>query len=192
MSDLFHEKVRERWLRQIFRVMRRADRHNFLILTKRAERMAALAPGLDWPQNVWMGVSVESSRYVERITHLQRVPAAVRFLSLEPLLGPIPNLPLHGIHWVIVGGESAGQEQRRLVRRCSYLSDPCNLCGGTGWAPKPEGLAWVRDLRDQCAQEGVPFFFKQWGGPRAKSGGRRLDGREWNEYPHPSRRSRSF
>jgi protein gp37 len=162
MSDLFHEAVPEEFIRRVFEVMVRADWHIFQILTKRAERPAALAPRLPWPENVWQGVSVENARYTWRITHLQKVPAAVRFLSLEPLLGPIPNLVLDGIQWVIVGGESGPHH-------------------------RPADPAWVRDIRDQCVAAGIPFFFKQWGGRTPKAGGRFLDGRVWDEMPAMSR-----
>jgi protein gp37 len=162
MSDLFHEAVPEDFIRQTFEVMERASWHVFQILTKRAARLAALAPSLPWPANVWQGVSVENARYVSRVAHLRTVPAHVRFLSVEPLLGPIPQLPLDGIHWVIVGGES-GPGHRIL--------DP----------------AWVRAIRDQCLAAGVPFFFKQWGGRTSKSGGRQLDGHAWDQMPDSRR-----
>jgi protein gp37 len=163
MSDLFHESVSERTIARIFDVMVRADWHVFQILTKRAERLAALARKLPWPAHVWQGVSVESARYISRIRALQTVPAAVRFLSIEPLLGPIPQLPLDGIDWAIVGGES-GPGYRSL--------DP----------------SWARELRDQCVAARVPFFFKQWGGVSPKAGGRLLDGRTWDEMPAPDGR----
>jgi protein gp37 len=158
MSDLFHEAVPEEFIRRVFEVMERARWHIFQVLTKRAERLETSASDLPWPPNVWQGVSVESARYAWRIAHLQRVPAAVRFLSVEPLLGPIQRLPLDGIHWVIVGGES-GPNHRPL--------DP----------------DWVRGIRDQCLAADVPFFFKQWGGRTSKSGGRMLDGRQWDQMP---------
>ena len=158
MSDLFHEAIPERFIRRVFDVMVEASWHTFQILTKRAERLASLAPALAWPANVWQGVSVETARYTWRIAYLRSVPAAVRFLSVEPLLGPIAELPLDGIHWVIVGGES-GPKHR---------------------PPDPE---WVRDIRKQCARAGVPFFFKQWGGRTPKARGRLLDGRAWDEMP---------
>jgi three-Cys-motif partner protein len=139
-------------------VMAQAHWHTFQILTKRAPRLAALAPHLPWPPNVWQGVSVENTQYTERIASLRDVPAAVRFLSLEPLLGPMEALPLEGIHWVIAGGESGPQH-------------------------RPIDPAWVRGIRDQCRHAGVPFFFKQWGGRTPKAGGRVLDGRVWNEMP---------
>jgi protein gp37 len=158
MSDLFHESVPEEYIQRAFHVMLKAHWHVFQVLTKRAGRLAELAARLPWPSNVWQGVSVENARYTSRVTHLVKVPAAVRFLSVEPLLGPISALPLEGIDWVIVGGES-----------------------GPGHRPiNPE---WVRDIRDQCAQADVAFFFKQWGGRTPKVGGRMLDGQEWSEMP---------
>ena len=160
MSDLFHEAIPEKFIRLAFEVMVKADWHIFQILTKRAERLAELAPRLPWPRHVWQGVSIENTKYAWRIAYLQKVPSAVRFLSVEPLLGPIPRLPLDGIHWVIVGGES-GSHHRPL--------DP----------------DWVRDIRDQCLAAQVPFFFKQWGGRTPKAGGRLLDGRLYDEMPKP-------
>jgi protein gp37 len=162
MSDLFHELVPLSFIRRVFDVMTRADRHVFQILTKRHERLAALAPRLSWPENVWMGVSVENRRWIERADRLRQVPAAVRFISAEPLLGPLDDLALTGIDWLIVGGES-GNRHRRI--------DP----------------EWVRNLRDRSVLAGVPFFFKQWGGRTSKSGGRLLDGREWSEMPAATR-----
>ena len=158
MSDLFHEAVPEEFIRQAFEVMVQADWHIFQILTKRAERLVSLAPRLPWPPNVWQGVSVENADYTWRVAYLQKVSAAVRFLSVEPLLGPIPRLPLDGIHWVIVGGESGPRH-------------------------RPVDPAWVRDVRDQCLTARVPFFFKQWGGRTPRSGGRVLDGRQWDQMP---------
>jgi protein gp37 len=161
MSDLFHEKVEVEFLRKIFATMERADWHTFQILTKRAEHLRELAPMLTWPKNVWMGVSVENAEYVSRIDELRAVPAHVRFLSLEPLLGPLPAMNLDGIHWAIVGGES-GPGAREM---------------------RPE---WVRDIRDQCVAADVAFFFKQWGGVQKKRTGRTLDGRVWDEFPQRS------
>lgn len=158
MSDLFHEGVPEPFIQRVFEIMGEAHWHTFQILTKRAERLAELAPRLPWPENVWQGVSVESERYLSRIDHLRGVNAAVRFLSLEPLLGPLPRLPLAGISWVIVGGES-------------------------GFKHRPIEARWVQQIRDQCLRRRVPFFFKQWGGRFPKAQGRLLDGREWNEMP---------
>jgi len=164
MSDLFHEDVAEDYIREVFNVMRKASWHTFQILTKRSQRVSELAPRLRWPRNVWMGVSVENQRWATRIDDLRRVRAHVRFLSCEPLLGPL-RLNLRGIHWVIVGGES-GPRARRM---------------------NPD---WVRDIRQQCAEAGVAFFFKQWGahneaGERVGKGkaGRELDGRVWGAMP---------
>lgn len=158
MSDMFHEEVPLSFIQSVFRTMQEASHHTFQILTKRSARLAELAPYLPWPKNVWVGVSVESDRYVWRADHLRRVHAAIRFLSLEPLLGPVPSLSLEGIDWVIVGGES-GPGARHL--------DP----------------DWVRDVRDRCLSVGIPFFFKQWGGVRRTAAGRELDGRTWDEFP---------
>ena len=158
MSDLFHEKVPEAYIQQVFDVMVRADWHTFQILTKRSKRLLELAPRLPWPRHIWQGVSVENERYATRIGDLQKVPAAVRFLSIEPLLGPIRELQLEGVSWVIVGGES-------------------------GPGHRPVDPAWVREIRDQCVEASVSFFFKQWGGRTPKAGGRRLDGKEWNQMP---------
>jgi protein gp37 len=158
MSDLFHEAVPEEYIQRVFDVMAKANWHTFQILTKRSRRLAALAADLPWPPNVWQGVSVESGEYTSRVIDLQTVPAAVRFLSVEPLLGEIPNLPLAGIHWVIVGGESGGGR-------------------------RPMTAAWAQSIRDQCVDAGVAFFFKQWGGRTPKAGGRLLDGRTWDETP---------
>lgn len=159
MSDLFHEDVPVEYIEQVFSVVRRAWWHQFQVLTKRSGRLAELAEALVWPPNLWMGVSVERDDYRFRIDDLRRVPAAVRFLSLEPLLGPLPDLNLTGIDWVIVGGES-------------------------GPHCRPMEEAWVRDLRDQCAAVNVPFFFKQWGGTsKKKTTGRILDGRSHDAGP---------
>ena len=158
MSDLFHEEVPVEFVHRVFETMKRADQHIFQILTKRSQRLVELAPGLSWPSNVWQGVSVEDSNHLWRIAHLQEVPSAIRFVSVEPLLGPIPRLLLDGIHWVIVGGES-GPNHRPIDR------------------------GWVVEIRDQCIDAGVPFFFKQWGGRTPKSGGRLLDGKFWDEMP---------
>lgn len=160
MSDLFHEDVPADYIGAVFQTMEKASWHVFQVLTKRADRLEQLAPKLPWPSNVWMGVSVENADYTGRVRHLQRVPAAVRFLSVEPLLGPIPRLPLSGIHWVIAGGES-------------------------GPHARPVEPAWIRGVRDQCLARKVPFFFKQWGGVRKKRTGRTLDHRTWDEMPIP-------
>jgi len=158
MSDLFHEDVPDAFIERVFATMAEASWHAFQILTKRAERLAEMATQLAWPRNVWQGVSTESEEYVYRIMLLRQVPAAVRFVSVEPMLGRIRRLPLRGIHWVIVGGES-GPNFRRI--------DP----------------DWVREIRDQCLAANDPFFFKQWGGFRPKSGGRKLGGRTWDQSP---------
>ena len=158
MSDLFHEGVPEPFIHRVFTIMEQARWHTFQVLTKRAHRLAELGPRLTWPRNVWQGVSVENQKYLWRIDELRKIPAAVRFLSVEPLLGPILDLPLEGVDWVIAGGESGSRH-------------------------RPIDPDWVRALRDQCVRAGVPFFFKQWGGRTPKAGGRLLDGREWDEMP---------
>lgn len=158
MSDLFHDEVPIDFIQEIFDVMVQADRHVFQILTKRHERLVDLAPSLPWPPNVWMGVSVENRRFIHRADYLRSVPAAVRFISAEPLLGPLDALDLDGIDWLIAGGES-GPKHRPVKEK------------------------WLVDLRDICVDASVPFFFKQWGGTRPKSGGRLLMDREWNEMP---------
>lgn len=164
MSDLFHEGVPDDYVRAVFDVMVRADWHTFQVLTKRHDRLAELAPTLPWPPNVWVGVSIENRRFVARADRLREVPAAVRFISAEPLLGPLEGLDLDGIDWLIAGGES-GHRHRRI--------DP----------------AWACELRDRCQAAGVAFFFKQWGGRTPKAGGRLLDGRTWDELPAPRRHS---
>lgn len=158
MSDLFHRDVPLEFIQAVFDVMQRASWHTFQILTKRSERLLQLDENLIWSPNVWMGVSVESQDYAFRIDHLRQTKAHTRFLSLEPLLGPLANLNLSGIHWVIVGGES-----------------------GPGARPIEE--EWIVDIRDQCALNHVPFFFKQWGGVNKKRAGRLLEGRAWDELP---------
>lgn len=158
MSDVFHEGVPDEYIRRIFRVMNECPQHQFQVLTKRPERAAAMAGMLEWSQNIWMGTSVESVIYTPRIAMLRKTPANVRFLSCEPLLGPIPKLPLDGIHWVIVGGES-----------------------GPGARPMEE--AWATQIRDRCREFEVPFFFKQWGGVRKHTTGRTLEGKYWDQMP---------
>lgn len=166
MSDLFHKDVPIEFIQRVFAVMKRASQHQFQVLTKRPEIALAHAEHLPWPENVWLGTSVESALYVHRIRTLRAIPARIRFLSVEPLLGPIPRLPLQGIHWVIVGGES-------------------------GPGARPMEAEWVRQIRDRCAAQDVPFFFKQWGGVNKKRTGRQLDGCTWNEQPiHSLRRDR--
>jgi protein gp37 len=158
MSDLFHEEIPLEFIEDVFAVMRSADWHVFQVLTKRHERLAELAGELHWPRNVWMGVSIENRRFVHRADYLRVVPAAIRFISAEPLLGPLHGLNLGGIDWLIAGGESGPKH-------------------------RPVNPEWIRDLRDRCVETGVPFFFKQWGGLRSKSGGRRLDGKLWSQMP---------
>ncbi|MEV0633274.1 DUF5131 family protein [Nonomuraea wenchangensis] len=158
MSDLFHAKVPLSFVRDVFSVIADTPHHTYQVLTKRSSRLRKLADKLDWPPNLWMGVSVEDREARYRIDDLRVVPAAVRFLSCEPLLGPLHALDLEGIGWVIAGGES-----------------------GPGHRPLDEG--WVLDIRDQCIRNEVPFFFKQWGGRTPKQGGRHLEGRNWDEMP---------
>jgi protein gp37 len=161
MSDLFHEDIPAEFIRDVFATMREASWHRFQVLTKRAERLEELNECLEWPENVWMGVTVERQDYTSRIDRLRRTDARVKFLSCEPLLGPLARLNLEGISWVIVGGESG----------------PC---------ARPVDPAWVRDVRDQCTEASVPFFFKQWGGRNKKKAGRDLDGQLWSQVPAPS------
>ena len=158
MSDLFHEAVTDDFIKAVFDVMRDTPRHTYQVLTKRSRRLLQIASHLDWPPNVWMGVSVENAKYRFRIKHLREVPAAVRFVSAEPLLAPLGDVNLEGIDWVIAGGES-------------------------GPSARPMDISWGRDLRDQCLEANVKFFFKQWGGRTPKAGGRELDGRTWDDLP---------
>jgi protein gp37 len=158
MSDLFHADVPLDYIQRVFHIMRVADWHQYQVLTKRADRLSELSHHLAWARQIWMGVSVENADYLERIDHLRKTGAHVKFLSIEPLLGPLPKLSLRGIDWVIVGGES-------------------------GPGARPMDPAWVADIRDQCLRSGVAFFFKQWGGVNKKRTGRQLDGRTWNELP---------
>jgi protein gp37 len=158
MSDLFHVDVPLDFIKRVFDVMRRADWHCFQVLTKRSDRLLELSRHLPWPDNVWMGVSVENEKYAYRIDHLRDTGAKTKFLSLEPLLGPLPKLNLKRIDWVIVGGES-------------------------GPGARPMDKKWVIDIRDQCRKATTPFFFKQWGGFHKKKTGRLLDDRTWDEMP---------
>jgi protein gp37 len=162
MSDLFHERIPFAFVREVFDVMASVPQHTFQILTKRHERLLTLAESLSWPENVWMGVSIENRRFVHRADYLRHVPAAMRFVSAEPLLGPLEGLSLEGIDWLIAGGES-------------------------GHRHRPVRVEWVRELREQCIAENVAFFFKQWGGRTPKAGGRELDGRTWDEMPELNR-----
>jgi protein gp37 len=158
MGDLFHARVPAPFVEDVFRVIQETPQHKCQILTKRPSRARALAARLDWPPNLWLGVSVENAQVVQRIDVLRQLPAAVRFLSCEPLLGPLPDLNLTGVGSVIVGGES-------------------------GPGARPMASEWVRQVRDQCLTAAVPFFFKQWGGRTPKAKGRHLDGRVWDEMP---------
>ncbi|MCP4567775.1 MAG: phage Gp37/Gp68 family protein [FCB group bacterium] len=158
MSDLFHKSVPTEFIQQVFDVMNQASHHQYQILTKRSKRLLALDNKLNWSSNIWMGVSVENSRVVERIDDLRQIRANIKFLSLEPLLGPLPNLNLDNIDWAIVGGES-------------------------GPHSRPMDPDWVVDIRNQCLSAKVPFFFKQWGGFNKKKNGRELEGRTWDETP---------
>jgi protein gp37 len=158
MSDLFHARIPDGFIHEVFAVMADTPRHTYQVLTKRPRRLVRLATRLRWPSNVWMGVSVENAATVWRRDDLRRVPAAVRFVSAEPLLGPLETLDLEGLQWVIAGGES-------------------------GPGARPLDLDWVRGLRDRCVQAQVAFFFKQVGGRTPKAGGRQLDGRTWDQMP---------
>ncbi len=162
MSDLFHERIPATFVQEVFEVMSSVPQHTFQILTKRHERLVELADTLPWPENVWMGVSIENRRFVHRADYLRQVPAAVRFVSAEPLLGSLEGLLLDGIDWLIAGGESGHQH-------------------------RPVRIEWIRELRDQCAADSIAFFFKQWGGRTPKAGGRELDGRTWDELPEMHR-----
>lgn len=169
MSDLFHKDVPLEFIQRVFAIMEQSPQHQFQVLTKRPEVALHHAEHLPWPQNVWLGTSIESALYVHRIETLRAIPANIRFLSVEPLLGPIPRIPLKGIHWVIVGGESG--PGARLMEE-----------------------VWVTQIRDRCTTQCVPFFFKQWGGVNKKRSGRLLHGRTWDELPGwcPSREHKSL
>jgi protein gp37 len=158
MSDLFHQSVPLEYIQKVFGIMKQAHWHQFQVLTKRAARLEQVAQSLEWATNIWMGVSVENANYTSRIDNLRSTPAAIKFLSLEPLLGPIDNLSLQDIDWVIVGGES-------------------------GFGARPMLIDWVKRIREQCETSKVPFFFKQWGGVQKKKAGRELDGQTWDEMP---------
>lgn len=160
MSDLFHKDIPSTYIKRVFQTMNRAGHHTFQVLTKRADRLEQLSPELTWTDNIWMGVSVEDVKATHRIPHLLNSGAKTKFLSVEPLLESIPELPINGIDWVIVGGES-------------------------GHRPRPVDPTWVRDIRDRCLQSNVPFFFKQWGGRNKKKAGRILDGQTWDQMPIP-------
>jgi protein gp37 len=158
MSDMFHQRVPQDFIVRAFDVMNRAHWHRFQVLTKRAERLVSVNDQLKWSENIWMGVSVESEAFTHRIDRLRETNAAIKFLSLEPLLGPLNNLSLEGIDWVIVGGES-------------------------GPGARPMQAQWVTSIRDQCVDARIPFFFKQWGGVHKKRFGRLLEGRTWDQMP---------
>lgn len=158
MSDLFHKDVPLEFIQRVFDTMKRAHWHQFQVLTKRSDRLAELSPYLEWTDNIWMGVSVENEKYTFRIDDLRKTGAKIKFLSVEPLIGPISKMNLKGINWVIVGGES-GPGARPLERE------------------------WVVNIRDQCLKDKVPFFFKQWGGVQKKKTGRLLDGKTWDQMP---------
>jgi protein gp37 len=158
MSDLFHEDVPVEFIVRILDVARRSPQHTFQVLTKRPHRVLEIDAELNWPNNIWMGTSVEDANVLDRVQQLKNTSAKVKFLSVEPLIGPIPRLPLSGIDWIIVGGES-------------------------GPGARPMDPDWVRAIRDRCAHYGVPFFFKQWGGPNKGLTGRTLDGRTWDDMP---------
>lgn len=158
MSDLFHEDIPLDFIKNVFSTMNKANHHIYQILTKRSERMLELSTELDWPSNIWLGVSVENNDYTYRINHLRKTNAMTKFISFEPLIGPITELDINGIDWVIVGGES-GPGARPIIKE------------------------WVEQIRDKCTEEDIPFFFKQWGGTIKKRTGRKLDGRTWEEMP---------
>ena len=158
MSDLFHKSIPESFIQDVFGVMNRADQHTFQVLTKRPGRAAAMSGRVDWTPNIWLGTSIESARWIGRLEHLRKTGAQTRFLSLEPLLGPLDEIHLDAIDWVIVGGES-------------------------GPKARPIQADWVRNIRDNCLDHEVPFFFKQWGGVNKKRAGRVLDGMTWDQMP---------
>lgn len=159
MSDLFHEKIPLSFIQKVFTVMNECPQHIFQVLTKRAERLEKISPSLNWTNNIWMGVTVENDKVVNRINHLTKTKAKIKFLSLEPLLSALPNLNLKKINWVIVGGES-GRKARKIEKE------------------------WVEDIRFQCEKNNVAFFFKQWGGMNKKANGRELNGRTYDEMPN--------
>lgn len=159
MSDLFHESVPDSFINKVFNVMNKTRRHRYQILTKRSERLKRVAPSLPWVEQIWMGVTVEEDKYIHRVDDLREIPASIKFVSLEPLLGPIPSLSLEGIDWIIVGGES-------------------------GPRARPLDVDWVLEIKEKCQKANVPFFFKQWGGINKKKAGRFLEGRVWDQMPN--------
>ncbi|MBF0138502.1 MAG: phage Gp37/Gp68 family protein [Magnetococcales bacterium] len=158
MSDLFHDDVPDDYILNVFKIMSQSTQHTFQVLTKRSARLNQMANQIEWPSNVWMGVTVEDDRHKFRIEHLRKTPSSIRFLSIEPLLGPLGSIDLRGISWVIVGGES-------------------------GPGARPMQADWATSIRDQCLARNIPFFFKQWGGVRKKAAGRMLEGHVWNQMP---------
>lgn len=158
MSDLFHEEVTDDFIFKVFNTMNKTPHHTYQILTKRSRRLIEIAPKLSWTPNIWQGVSVENETVIHRISDLKQISSCVRFVSFEPLIGPLDSVDITGIHWVIVGGES-------------------------GPGARPIKTQWVRDVRDMCLEQKVPFFFKQWGGVQKHLTGRSLDGRTWDQYP---------
>ena len=161
MSDLFHEKISDEFIQMVFSTMNKADWHKFQVLTKRPERLKTLSSRLTWSENIWMGVTIENNDFIHRADVLRHCPAHIKFLSLEPLLGPLPGLNLSDIDWVIVGGES-------------------------GPGARPMNIDWVRNIRDKCITNEIPFFFKQWGGVQKKKNGSTLDEKTWKQYPNKS------
>lgn len=158
MGDMFHESIPLEYIQRVFSAMRKANQHTFQVLTKRSSRMLELSKSLPWPENVWMGVTIESGKYLYRAENLKKTPAAVKFLSIEPMIGPVNNINLNGIDWVITGGES-GPGARAINEE------------------------WVLAVRDECVSSSTPFFFKQWGGRNKKKAGRILQGKTWEQFP---------
>ncbi len=161
MSDLFHKDIPDEFILKVFETMNKATHHIFQVLTKRPQRLFEMKNDIDWSENIWIGTTVESEKYIYRIKYIEEIPARVKFLSLEPLLGPIHNLNLNGINWVIVGGES-------------------------GFASRPVKKEWIIDIKDMCKEKNIPFFFKQWGGVNRKKAGKELDGKIFTEMPAKS------
>ena len=161
MSDLFHEKVPNEFILKVFKVMNKTPWHRYQILTKRSSRLLEISPFVKWSPNIWQGVTVENNLAMDRIQDLKKIPSNVRFLSLEPLIGPVTGIDISDMHWVIVGGES-------------------------GPRARPMKVDWVREIRDLCIQKNIPFFFKQWGGVQKQRNGRILDCKTWDEYPEPN------
>jgi protein gp37 len=180
MSDFFHERIPFEFIDDVIQVIRQTPQHRYQVLTKRSWRMMKYGERIGrFPDNVWLGVSVAIPEAKFRVEHLQKCDVRTRFLSVEPLLSPLGKLDLTGIDWVICGGESGRHLLDSQTRRHRALVDLVD----NKWIPHQDKVAWVSEIRDQCAMAGVPFFFKQWGGIKPKSGGRLLDGREWNEFP---------